>query len=101
MTPALVVFHTPPDPTVKYQILSSSGCTAISEIRPDINAGPILLNCKPVKLSSAQILSFLFCDDKLVNRDMEKMKIKYLFLYIDFIRTPIVIGQHEYSPQYL
>jgi len=39
--PAFSVFQTPPDAAAMYQVLLSSGSTAISTMRPDMNAGPI------------------------------------------------------------
>src|SRR6185503_355320 len=36
--PALVVFHTPPEATPMYQVCLSSGCTAMTLMRPDIMA---------------------------------------------------------------
>ena len=39
----MVVFQTPPEPTPTYQTFGLVGSTAISAMRPDINAGPMLL----------------------------------------------------------
>ena len=44
VVPELVVFQTPPEPAPTYQTLGLVGSTAMSAIRPDIKAGPILLN---------------------------------------------------------
>ena len=52
VTPAFVVFHTPPEPTAMYQVLLRCGCTAISAIRPPINAGPISRNGRPATMSA-------------------------------------------------
>lgn len=43
VVPELVVFQTPPDPAPTYQTFGLVGSTAMSAIRPDIKAGPILL----------------------------------------------------------
>ena len=48
-TPAFSVFQTPPDPAATYQTLESSGSQSISEMRPDINAGPRLRHFSPLK----------------------------------------------------
>jgi len=47
VVPALVVFQTPPDATATYQVLGSSGWMAMSAIRPDISAGPMLRSSSP------------------------------------------------------
>ena len=56
--PAFSVFHTPPDPTATYQVLASSGCTAMSAIRPDIRAGPMLRNSRAEKVDEVSRESF-------------------------------------------
>jgi hypothetical protein len=48
-TPAFLVFQTPPEPTATYQTLESSGSQSISEILPDIKAGPMLRHFRPLK----------------------------------------------------
>ena len=44
VVPAFSVFHAPPDATATYHMFSLFGSIAISDILPDINAGPMLLN---------------------------------------------------------
>ena len=41
-------FQTPPAAVATYQMCLSRGCTATSAIRPDVNAGPIERNARPV-----------------------------------------------------
>jgi hypothetical protein len=59
VVPALVVFHTPPEPTATYHKLKSLGSMAMSAIRPDINAGPIPLSCNPENVLSVNSVSLL------------------------------------------
>ena len=58
VTPALLVFHTPPEPTATYQTLRSWGCQAISAMRPDIKAGPILRHFRPARDDSSSATPF-------------------------------------------
>src|SRR3990172_645723 len=53
VVPALVVFQTPPDATATYQVFGSVGWTAMSLIRPDVNAGPIARNRNPPSAPAA------------------------------------------------
>ena len=57
VVPAFVVFHTPPEPTATYQVFSFSRSMAMSAILPDINAGPILLNLKPLRAALTDTFS--------------------------------------------
>src|SRR6056297_79635 len=52
VVPELTVFQTPPEPTATYQTLGLSGCSAISAIRPDMNAGPMVRSSRPAKVSA-------------------------------------------------
>src|SRR5687767_4065545 len=54
VVPALVVFQTPPEATPIYQVCLSSGCTAITLMRPDIRAGPTDRSLKLLKVAGAQ-----------------------------------------------
>ena len=47
VVPALMVFHTPPEPTATYQVDGRCGCTTRSAIRPPIRAGPMLRKPSP------------------------------------------------------
>ena len=49
--PALVVFQTPPEPTATYQVVASSGWTAMSAMRPPISAGPMPRSARPCAAS--------------------------------------------------
>ncbi len=42
VVPALVVFHTLPEEAATYQVLRSVGSTAMSAMRPEATAGPML-----------------------------------------------------------
>ena len=50
VVPALVVFHTPPEPTATYQVARFSGWMAMSATRPDISAGPIPRSSSPANV---------------------------------------------------
>src|SRR5690606_3101562 len=58
VTPALTVFHTPPDPTATNQVCSSRGSIATSAMRPAIRAGPMLRKANPDKISGLSRVSF-------------------------------------------
>src|SRR5437867_536408 len=60
VVPAFVVFQTPPDATVTYQVLLSRGCTAMSVTRPEVCAGPMPLSASPVKVSAFIFVSSPF-----------------------------------------
>src|SRR5512139_2017894 len=47
VVPAFCVFQTPPEPTATYQVLALRGSTAMSAMRPDISAGPMLRSFRP------------------------------------------------------
>ena len=44
VVPELVVFQIPPDAAAIYQVDELMGSTAISDMRPEVTAGPIDLN---------------------------------------------------------
>ncbi len=52
VVPRFSVFQTPPLPTATYQILWFSGWITMSEMRPDMNAGPMLRNSSPANVAS-------------------------------------------------
>ena len=60
VVPAFSVFQTPEEAVATYQRLSFSGCMAISEIRPDKNAGPTFLNLKASKETFSELVSVVF-----------------------------------------
>ena len=69
-----------------YQIFSFSGCIIISEILPDIRAGPILLNFRPEYIELVSFLFsksdfFLFCAIKLV--DTKTIDNTYKVIYFE------------------
>ncbi len=47
VVPAFSVFHTPPEPTVTYQTSRLFGWIAMSLMRPDMMAGPMLRSARP------------------------------------------------------
>ncbi len=47
VVPAFVVFQTLPDAAATYQVLETTGSTAMSMMRPDISAGPMLRHLRP------------------------------------------------------
>src|SRR5829696_7064838 len=51
VVPALVVFQTPPDATATYQVAGRVGSTAMSEIRPEVSAGPMGRSSRPLQTS--------------------------------------------------
>src|SRR5262249_29915851 len=50
VVPALVVFQTPPEATATYQVARSFGWTASAAMRPDVTAGPMERNFRPLKV---------------------------------------------------
>src|SRR6056297_90962 len=52
VVPELTVFQTPPEPTATYQTLGLSGCNAMSAMRPDMNAGPMVRSSSPANVLS-------------------------------------------------
>src|SRR5947199_1081290 len=70
LTPALVVFQTPPPAVATYQTRPSRGSTARSMMRPEVRAGPIGRSARPAKVfspylsfeSAAGVASAFFAD---------------------------------------
>ena len=52
VVPAFSVFQTPPEPTARYQVLVSSGWTAMSAMRPPMRAGPMPRSFSPARSSA-------------------------------------------------
>jgi hypothetical protein len=52
VTPAVVVFQTPPEPTATYQVAASRGSIATSAMRPDMKAGPRLRSVSPASVAA-------------------------------------------------
>ena len=56
--PALTVFQTFPEPTARYQVLGCAGWRAMSAIRPDMRAGPILRSLMPLSRAASSWTGF-------------------------------------------
>ena len=52
VVPAFSVFHTPPEPTATYQVCRLRGWMAMSLMRPDMMAGPMLRKASPARSSA-------------------------------------------------
>ena len=92
VVPALVVFHTPPDPTATYHVCGWVGWIAISAIRPEAKAGPIDRHLKALRFDSERSdLSLSWLYDILATRQIDTSKSSFLIGLILFVYSECTV----------
>src|SRR5688572_15290815 len=91
VVPALLVFQTPPEPAATYQVLRSRGCTAISEIRPLMRAGPMLRSLSAAAALATAAVSAPWADTDEGARDRTASETIQRVLHV--MASPRSLGQ--------